>query len=153
MPQNALLLGMGAGSVVDILRNEYGLDIAITAVEYDPMVVQIAHDHFNISQYSKLEIVTASAFDYIEENYQKFDLVVVDIFTDIIMPQETLATSFIKNLIKCTAVLGYLVINYIIKSREQTAQLKLVFQLLSKNGELRTFQSGTNCILIWRNTH
>lgn len=46
--ENILILGMGGGSSIELLRKKYGYHGKITAVELDPVIVQIADEEFDI---------------------------------------------------------------------------------------------------------
>ena len=54
-PANVLVLGMGGGSVLQILRKEHGLTVPITAVEIDPHVIGLARKHFGIAALEGLQ--------------------------------------------------------------------------------------------------
>ena len=49
-----LVLGMGGGSVLNLLRKKYSYYGKITAVERDPVVIEIAQKEFNIAQHEPL---------------------------------------------------------------------------------------------------
>ena len=108
-----LLLGCGAGSVVQILRNEYSKDCAITAVEIDPVVIELARRHFMIDRVPGLEIVCADARDYVATARRKFDLVVIDLFVDDRVPQEFRTREFVERAGKLLAKGGLIVFNAI----------------------------------------
>ena len=67
-PANLLLLGLGGGSVVSILRDEYRLEMPITAVDTDPEVIRIAHEQFGIGKYKRLEIVCTDASEFLNRS-------------------------------------------------------------------------------------
>jgi spermidine synthase len=46
--RHILLLGLGGGSVIKTLRNEFQYEHKITAVEIDEIIIQIAFKEFNI---------------------------------------------------------------------------------------------------------
>ncbi|MBP7168344.1 MAG: spermine synthase, partial [Bacteroidia bacterium] len=53
-----LILGMGAGSSIQLLREKYNYDRKIVAVELDPVIVEIARDEFGIRPDNNLRIET-----------------------------------------------------------------------------------------------
>src|SRR5690606_21573634 len=60
-PANVLLLGLGGGSVVRILRKELGIGAPITAVELDPVMVDLAQRHFSLDEHSGVNVVQGDA--------------------------------------------------------------------------------------------
>jgi len=83
---SALVLGLGAGCVVGSLRKRYNFSGPIKGVEIDPVVLQIAEEEFDLSADENLEIICADAFEFVQTTKEKFDLVIVDIFIDIEVP-------------------------------------------------------------------
>jgi ubiquinone/menaquinone biosynthesis C-methylase UbiE len=100
--KKVLLLGLGAGSVVDLLVNKHGLKCAITGVELDKKVIDFAKQYFNIEKYSNLKIVQADAFEFVQQCDEKFDLIVVDLFIGDTVPDVFASSTFIRNLRRLT---------------------------------------------------
>jgi spermidine synthase len=96
--KNVLLLGLGAGSVVDLLVNKHGLKCNITGVELDTTVINFAKKYFAIEQYSSLKIVQSDAFEYVQQCNDKFDLIVVDLFVGDTVPTAFSSEQFIQHL-------------------------------------------------------
>ena len=96
--KKVLLLGLGAGSVVDLLVNKYGLKCAITGVELDGNVIDFAKKYFDIEKYKSLKIVQADAFEFVQQCNEKFDLIVVDLFVGDTVPTNFTSEEFISNL-------------------------------------------------------
>ncbi len=94
--ETALVLGMGAGSVVELLSRLPRPPRAITAVEIDPVVVEIAKKHFHIDRQPGLEIVTADALEYVATAQATFDLAVVDLFIDAEIPPAFQTAEFLR---------------------------------------------------------
>jgi spermidine synthase len=120
--RDALLLGCGAGSVVQILRGRYSSDCAITAVEIDPVVIELAREHFLIDRVKGLEIVCADAREFVEHEKRRFDLVVVDLFVDDQVPAPFRTREFLESLRKLLAPGGWLVFNAIDDTKEAEAE-------------------------------
>ena len=82
-PADVLLLGLGGGSVVHILRHELGSKAPITAVEMDPAMVHLARTHFRLDACPDVHVVTGDAVIQVQAMEQRFGLVVVDLFDDL----------------------------------------------------------------------
>lgn len=95
---SVLVLGMGAGSVVDSLRNESNYQGSITGIEIDPLVIEIAEKEFKSVGFENVKWVLADAIEYVAEAKDKFDLIVVDVFIDAKVPQGIYDASFWRNI-------------------------------------------------------
>jgi spermidine synthase len=82
-PRRVLLLGLGAGSVVHILRVELGIPAHITAVELDPIMVGLAKEHFGLGHHANIEVLEADAIIQVQMHQPLYDLIVVDLFDDL----------------------------------------------------------------------
>jgi spermidine synthase len=77
-PQRALVLGLGAGTVVHLLTRRFG-PIPIVAVDDDPELVEFARREFDLDL-ANLEIVIGDAFAYVQACEQRFGLILVDLY-------------------------------------------------------------------------
>ncbi len=95
--QEILILGVAGGSVIKTLRNEIGYQGKITGVEIDAEIIEIANKYFELSKTENLEIIIANAAQFVEETTKKYDLIVIDIFQDNIMPEFLFEEKFIQS--------------------------------------------------------
>lgn len=91
-----LVLGLGGGSVLGLLREKYNFSGKITAVEIDPAIIDIAKKEFDIERYVPLEIICEDAYNFVINSRAKFGLVIIDIFIDVEVPAKFLSSEFIK---------------------------------------------------------
>ncbi len=85
-PQRVLLLGLGAGSVVQLLR-EIGVQAPITAVELDPVVVTLGKKYFGLGSWQDLEVLEGvDAVDWLPKQKERYDLVIIDLFVGAKVP-------------------------------------------------------------------
>jgi len=96
--KSVLLLGMGAGSVVSLIKQKYKIDCAITAIEKDEVVIELAKKYFEIEKYKPLSIVNDDAFEFVKTTYKKFDLIISDIFIDGNVPALFATPEYLHNL-------------------------------------------------------
>lgn len=106
-----LMLGLGAGSVVKILREEHELLCNITGVEVDNAVILAARKHFSLDKVAGLKVVVADALDFMEQCSHTYDLIVVDIYVDDKVPVQFETVGFIKHLARCLNPGGKVVFN------------------------------------------
>lgn len=95
---SALILGFGAGSVASILCDEYKKDLHLAGVEKDPVVIDLAKKYFHIDRYKDLSLHMEDAGDFVENCDKKFDLVVVDVFVGIDVPEKFREERFLAGL-------------------------------------------------------
>ena len=81
-----LVLGVAGGSVIKTLVDEIGYKRKITGVEIDPEMIQVANQYFNLNEIEQLELIIDDAFEFVLKTKDKYDLIVIDIFEDIKMP-------------------------------------------------------------------
>lgn len=91
---DVLLLGLGAGSILRPLRGKYGVEGQITAVEFDPDMIGLAHDEFDIGDVEQVEIVEREAHDFLKNCSSHYDLIIVDLFIDDMVPDEIYSIGF-----------------------------------------------------------
>lgn len=82
-PTSVLILGLGAGSAVRILRHELGIPAKITAIEIDPIMVELAHRHFGLGAQSDITIIPGDAIIQLQVYPERSDLLIVDLFNDL----------------------------------------------------------------------
>jgi spermidine synthase len=122
--RKVLILGLAGGTLVKILTKMYP-HIMITAVDIDPVMVDIGRKYFGLNDYKNLKIKIADALQYIANNNEKYDLVIVDIFQGDKTPKEFASKKFISHVISSLNQNGYVIINrlYFTKSlRTETDQ-------------------------------
>lgn len=109
--ERALLLGVGGGSVVALLRRLPHAPRTIVAVEIDPVVVELARTHFGLVPSADLEIVTADAAEFVSAPHAPFDLVVVDVFVNDEIPAQCQTPEFMRACARLLSPGGWLVAN------------------------------------------
>jgi spermidine synthase len=96
--KNILLLGLGAGSVIQTIREEFHSNATIEAVEIDPEIIEIALKDFKINRLKNVNIINADAFEYLMSSQTSYDLIIVDLFIIDTIPREFTSPEFITNL-------------------------------------------------------
>jgi len=122
-PRSVLLLGLGAGSVVALLRREHGIRAPIVAVEIDAEVVRLATEHFGLRRWPDLEVAIGDALAFVATDRRQFDLIVVDVFHDATVPAPFRQRPFLTALRERLAPGGQLLINLIVATAAGEARL------------------------------
>ena len=81
-----LVLGVAGGSVVKTLLNDVKYNGKITGVEIDPEIISIANTYFQLHEIPNLTIIIDDAFEFVLKTKVKYDLIIIDIFQDTVMP-------------------------------------------------------------------
>ncbi|HLK97085.1 MAG TPA: fused MFS/spermidine synthase [Hymenobacter sp.] len=107
-----LLLGLGGGSVVQTLRHEQQHAGPITAIELDPIVVELADVEFNIRPDAALNIICADAFAWLPTAADAaFELIIIDLFIDLHLPAGLCTTGFWEAVRRVLRPDGYVLFN------------------------------------------
>lgn len=95
-PRNALLLGLGGGTLAHILAACYP-GIRIVGVDADAEVVEFAREHFGLAL-PGLSVVVADAFGYVAGYRGGFDFIAVDLFRGYDFQRRAVGRPFLNGL-------------------------------------------------------
>lgn len=119
---SVLLLGMGGGSIIKSLREKYDCHAPVVAVELDPIVIDIAHEEFDIGQEKQVKIHCVDAWDFVAACEAQFDLIIIDIFIDLMVPKKFYDLEFWSLIENITVANGFVVFNAGIDMEEQDVE-------------------------------
>lgn len=94
--KNVLILGMGGGTIISLLRDKYGKNYPITALEKDKVIIELAGTYFKIKTYQDLHIVCGDAFEYVSKTNKKYDLIISDLFIESNVPDIFASIHYLK---------------------------------------------------------
>lgn len=110
---NLLMCGLGGGTGLRVLAREL-LPRAITVLELDPVIVEVARQHFDIDSLANLTIRSGDAQDLCERlaaQPERFDVIVEDAMCLPTLADEARADAQLQRLIALLAPGGTLVFN------------------------------------------
>ncbi len=144
-----LLLGLGGGSVIQTLREEFNYNGNITAVEIDEIVIKIAKEEFQISEQENLKIICDDAFLHVEHSKDIYELIIVDIFIDNKVPEQFYTPLFWEKVISISKSKGHIIFNAGInlENNSDLEQLKSAF-INDIKFEQYNHVEGANTLLI-----
>lgn len=116
--ENVLLLGLGTGSVINILQKKYNLTPHFTAIEIDPEIIKLIK-YWDNTDFTNTEIICGDAFNEIKKLHKTYDLVIIDLFFDLQMPSEIFDIGFISSIKKLMNNNAIMLINSIALSKQQ----------------------------------
>lgn len=76
---NVLVMGLGGGSVQRAYQHYYP-QVRIDTVEVDPVVVQVAKDHFGVKESQTLKIQVQDGRMYLRRTRQRYDVILMDAY-------------------------------------------------------------------------
>jgi spermidine synthase len=133
-PARALLLGLGAGTVVRLLHQRFG-DVPTVGVENDLAVVDFAREL--LRDLPSLEIVHADAFAYAEEaavRGERFDFAAVDLYSGDRLVHGVVGRPFLRALRTILEPRGLAVFNLFHERRvaDRVRRIGRVFRILDR---------------------
>lgn len=147
-----LVLGMGGGSVVKVLRKELHLHARIDMVDIDPVMQDLCIHLYNIYKFAPIRMFTLDAIDFVSDCKNEYALVVVDLFIDIKVPRAFLEPVFAGMLSRITRKGGSILFNTMNDTlpKEHLHRLKHNLQMAGFSVEVIPEVEGTNTLLLGR---
>lgn len=149
--KRTLVLGFGAGSVAYILQKELKLKGDITGVEIDPDVIELARKYFGLEDLQNLKIEIEDAYDYVSREKKKYDLIVVDLFIDHLIPEKFDQENFLiqlERLLKKGGTLLYNRMNESFQDQDRIKSFRKTCAVVFRKAELsEEFNIGSHNII------
>lgn len=132
-PQNVLILGLGLGSVIQLIEKKSKKPLRITAVEIDEHVLYLVKKYSAAKFKSPVEYICGDAHAFILQNKKKYDLILFDVFIDDLIPPKFLSLSFTRKLSMSLSDSGIMLFNRIAMEPDQImANMEYFDQVFSK---------------------
>jgi spermidine synthase len=96
-PANALILGLGGGTMAQLLTQRFG-PLPIVGVERDPAVIFLARHEFGLAQSAHVRIQHEDAFAFARHCAESFDFIAVDLYTAGKMAHGVLGATFLRDM-------------------------------------------------------
>lgn len=146
--ENVLLLGLGGGCVLKTLWDEFNYKGKVTAVDIDPVVITIAEKDFGILPDGKTKIICADASDFVKEDIDKFDLIIIDLFIDNIVPEKFLQQEFWKDVLKKVNNKGTIIFNTLCTPFTDIQPIEAKLKKRGFRSQVYRYVEKTNKVLI-----
>lgn len=118
--KSVLVLGVAGGSVIETLKKDIKFQGKITGVEIDEAVVELATKYFGLGKYDTVSIVIDDAFEFVLKTKDKYDLIIIDIFQDITMPNFLFEDFFINRINFLLNVNGFILFNTMVLNKNDS---------------------------------
>jgi spermidine synthase len=149
---HVLILGFGTGGLAEII-GRYKPDCVIDGVEIDSKVIELGEKYFKTDLLENVTIHCISADQFLKECQKKYDLVIIDVYQDMKVPEEVETLEFLQSVRNVLLNGGMVIFNKSIfnkKSSEQIPVLKQLYERVFKDLEIITVMI-TGKIFIARN--
>ncbi len=111
-PESVLVLGGGAFTLPEKIAREYP-ETRVDSVEIDPVLVDVAKEHFSYTQLSNVTHHYGDARQYVNRTDQRYDMVIVDVYGDTSIPFQLMTAEYGRAITKALTPQGSVVANVI----------------------------------------
>ncbi|WP_333600384.1 spermidine synthase [Flavobacterium sp.] len=137
--ESVLVLGVAGGSVIKTLTDEIKFKGKITGVEIDENVIEIAKNYFKLDAIPNLELIIDDAFEFVLKTKLTYDLIIIDIFQDTMMPNFLFEDFFIQRINDLLNVNGFILFNTMVITAHQEERNLLYKSKFNGNYSLRMY--------------
>ena len=147
---SVLILGLGGGSVIETLRQDFNYSGLIEAVELDPAIIDIAKTEFGIEQNETLKIHCADAYEFVKDRSKTFDLIIVDLYIDLDVPNKFLDLKFWDHILALKNSSGSIIFNAAVKVSKADKIISISNYLKTKVFKVELYDNvnNTNTVII-----
>jgi spermidine synthase len=140
-----LILGVAGGSVVKTLVDDIEFKGKITGVEIDSEIIEIANQFFKLNEIPQLQIIIDDAFEFVLKTTEKYDLIVIDIFQDIKMPNFLFESYFMDRICFLLKSKGVVLFNtMLLNQAENIRNQKLISEFKKENFTIKSIPRVEN---------
>ncbi len=134
-----LVLGVAGGSVIKTLTEEIKFKGKITGVELDENVIAIANKFFQLDTIKNLELIHDDAFEFVLKTKEKYDLIIIDIFQDTVMPNFLFEDFFINRIHFLLNINGFILFNTMVLNEKDIERNQIYKSKFKDNYSLRMY--------------
>lgn len=136
--KSCLVLGLGLGSIPDMLTTTFKKKIKFTAVEIDEAVTHLAYTYVLNPKKINVQVFTADAASFLEWHHGKYDMICSDVFVGDVIPSDLESIEALSAMKKMLSPGGILLYNRLNRF-EQDNTNNLIFR---DNAFLEVFPLG-----------
>ncbi|MEL6388685.1 MAG: hypothetical protein AAFQ02_00875 [Bacteroidota bacterium] len=150
--RDVLILGLGLGSIPQMLDQKSSINWVFTAVEIDETVIELAHQYGFDKINSDITTVTADAETFVSIDEGLYDLIFVDLFIGETTPMKFRTADFLMSLRDLCGDDGYIIYNTPAFTQDDRQLSRVffeeVFSVVLKRATL--IKAHRNFMLIWK---
>lgn len=122
--KSCLILGLGGGSTAKIVRKIWP-NIKITGVDIDPVMVELGKKYLKLEN-QNVDIEITDAYEFIKDNKNKYDLVLVDLYQGREVPKQFTSLQFATLINKSTSANGVAIFNRLYSGQTRSDAVKFL---------------------------
>jgi spermidine synthase len=126
--ERVLLLGLGLGSVPQLLERYFQQAFSYLAVEVDEAVIYLAQKYVLHELRSPMETICADAAAFVGQSNEAFDLITMDVFEDDRIPEKFGQKDFLESLERLLTPDGLLMYNCLARTKEDKRRTRSFFE-------------------------
>lgn len=131
--EKVLLLGLGLASIPQMLEQKFKKEFDYTAVEIDYEIIRLAGKYILDQLHSPIQTYEMDAEIYIEIATEKFDLIIIDIFDNNVVPPNFETLKFLTKTSKLLNDNGLLLFNRLNINNNSYSETLNYFESVFKN--------------------
>lgn len=143
--QNILVLGVGGGSILKVIRSTYK-DANIVGIEIDKKMIDIGKKYFKLNSFNTV-INIKDAFEFVKKDRDKYDLILIDLLIGRNHPEKLSSEEFFKNINRRLSKSGTVVINQL-RLKEQKTNNGLIKILQSIFTRVEIYNPLVNTLIL-----
>jgi len=110
---NCLILGLGGGTVVQLIKAQYP-EAKIVGIEIDKEIVKISKKYFGLNKVKDLKIINDDAINWVKKyKGDKFDMIIVDLYIGGDFQKKAMSDKFLKKIKKLLSKEGIIIFNWL----------------------------------------
>jgi spermidine synthase len=106
-----LILGLGLGSVPQMLEQVFGRSFEYHAVEIDEVIIELAHKYVLEDLNSPMQIFNTDALHYVNLCQDRYDMIIMDVFDSDKVPLCFETQAFLDQIERILSPAGFLLFN------------------------------------------
>ena len=145
-----LVLGMGLGSIPQILEQVFQKKYYYTCIEADEEVMLLAEKYVLHELHSGIDVVCADAADWVWITEQTFDIICVDVFVDAVTPSDFRDPDFLARCAELLNPQGVLLYNCLAYNGIDAAAAQAFYSEVFESAFAKTeiFKLRANWVLV-----
>jgi spermidine synthase len=146
-----LILGLGLGSIPYLLEKTFHKNYHFTAIEWDEEVANLALKYALPRLKSSIDVVTADAEIFVEVCEEKFDMLIVDIFEEELVPPQFETDYFLEDCLTLLNPNGILLFNRLHNNLADKTSAKRYYDTVFSKvlSNTRVIDTNGNWILVY----
>ncbi len=146
--KNCLILGLGGGSIANIVNKNWP-QASITGVEIDSQMVALGKKYLGLDT-KKVEIICQDASEFIKSHKKKYDLVCVDMYVGTDVPGKFASQEFVEKAKSLVVPDGIIIFNRTYYDEKRKEALAFEKVLLASRFRVERFFPEANLMFICR---